>query len=195
MKHQVGFAAQWLIDGIDGTHDHSAYQWDDTMKRIVILLLISFTANAQVNRDSDLFKDLKRQDSTFFERSFNQCDVVYLKNHTMDDLKFYHDQSGFQDKTAFLKNIQTYICHGGANKPIRHVDAGSLQVFPLYNQGKLYGAIQHGIHYFYLREKGKEDVHTSTAKFTHVWVLDNGAWKLSEALSYDHFQPASNNGR
>jgi len=31
-------------------------------------------------------------------------------------------------------------------------------VFPLYNNGALYGAIQHGIHNFFIREAGKEDV-------------------------------------
>jgi CubicO group peptidase (beta-lactamase class C family) len=64
-----------------------------------------------------------------------------------------------------------------------------LEVFPLYNDGNLYGAIQKGIHHFYLRESGKEDIWTSTAKFTHIWVLESKTWKLSEVLSYDHHDP------
>ncbi len=43
-------------------------------------------------------------------------------------------------------------------KPIRKVDAESLDVFPLYSDGKLYGAIQTGIHHFYIREKDKKDL-------------------------------------
>ena len=122
----------------------------------------------------------------FFERGFNQCDLVYLESHIAEDLKFYHDQSGFQDKKTFFENTQKYICSNSGQKPIRKVETNRLEVFPLYNNGKIYGAIQKGVHHFYLREKGKEDVWTSTAKFTHVWILDKEIWKLSEVLSYDH---------
>ena len=72
-------------------------------KTTIALILISFTIQAQVNTGSDLFKELEKQDSTFFERGFNQCDMEYLEIHVAEDLKFYHDQSGFQDRAAFLK--------------------------------------------------------------------------------------------
>lgn len=156
---------------------------------IIIFLLFSFATHAQVDKDSDLFIQFKKQDSTFFERGFNLCDLVYLENHIADDLRFYHDQSGFQDRDAFFENTQKYICGNSERKPIRKVDPNSLEVFPLFNNGILYGVIQHGIHHFYLRETGKEDVHTSTAKFTSVWVLENKIWKITEVLSYDHQNP------
>ncbi len=155
----------------------------------LILLLVPLLVKAQVNKDSDLFRVLEIQDSIFFERGFNQCDLEYLDAHITDDLKFYHDQSGFQDKNAFFENTQKYICSNSEPKPIRKVDAKSLEAFPLYNNGKLYGAIQKGVHHFYLREKDKEDIWTSTAKFTHVWVIENETWKLSEVLSFDHHDP------
>src|SRR5262249_421878 len=44
---------------------------------------------------------------------------------------------------------------------------------------------------FYAQEKGRPEYLTSTAKFTHVWLLENGKWKLSRALSYDHQEPAA----
>lgn len=166
-----------------------------------LLLIVSFTivsilsTNAQTGKNSPLFEELKKQDSIFFERGFNQCDLDYLKNHIAVDLKFYHDQSGFQNKNDFFKNVQKYICSGSEKKPIRKIDANSLEVFPLYNNRKLYGAIQKGIHHFYLREKGKEDLLTSKAKFTHIWILDNDIWKLSEVLSYDHQDPEVENGK
>ena len=76
------------------------------------------------------------------------------------DLKFYHDQSGFQDRNAFFENTRKYICADLKKKPIRKVESSSLEVFPLYDNGELYGAIQNGIHHFYLRENDKEDVWT-----------------------------------
>ena len=139
-----------------------------------------FSVIAQTDKNSDLFIELKKQDSIFFERGFNQCDLDYLESHIAEDLKFYHDQSGFQNKKSFLENTQKYICSNSEQKPIRKVETNSLDVFPLHNNGKMYGALQKGIHNFYLREKGKEDVWKSTAKFTHVWILDKEIWKLAK---------------
>jgi hypothetical protein len=155
---------------------------------LLVLLTVS-TVVAQTDKKSALFVELKQQDSLFFEKSFNQCDIAYLESRMAQDLKFYHDQSGFQDRTKFFENIKQYICAPSSKKPIRKVDVNSLEVYPLYNNGKLYGAIQMGVHHFYIREQGKEDTHTSTAKFTHVWLMQEGIWKLSEVLSYDHQEP------
>ncbi|MGE0931730.1 serine hydrolase domain-containing protein [Peijinzhouia sedimentorum] len=164
-----------------------------TKQILLSLLFISFlwsNANAQIDNNSSLFIDLKKQDSTLFERVFNQCDLDYLDDHITDDLKFYHDQSGFQDKAIFLYNTKKYICSNAVQKPIRKIEETSLEVYPLYNNGILYGAIQKGIHHFYLRERDKDDIWTSTAKFTHVWLVHDQIWKLSEALSYDHQDPS-----
>ena len=158
------------------------------MKTLLLLCFLSFVhlAKAQVQENSSLFQDLKAQDSVFFERGFNRCELNYLKEKVADDLRFYHDQGGFQDKTKFLENTANNICGSHAQKPIRKVDSESLEVFPLYTDGKLYAAIQTGVHHFYIREKDKKDLWTSTAKFTHVWLLDKGNWILTEVLSYDH---------
>ena len=158
------------------------------MKTLLLLCYLSFIhlAKAQVQENSSLFQDLKAQDSVFFERGFNRCDLDYLKNQVKDDLRFYHDQGGFQDKTKFLESTANNICGSPAQKPIRKVDGESLDVFPLYSDGKIYGAIQSGIHHFYIREKDKKDLWTSTARFTHLWILEKESWKLTEVLSYDH---------
>ncbi len=163
------------------------------MNKLIILTLILATStgvvNAQVAKTSELFLNLKQLDKTFFEKSFNQCDLKYLDNVIKDDFKFYHDQSGFQDKKVFFENIKKYICATPEKKPIRKLEEGSLVVFPLHNNGVLYGAIQKGVHNFYIRESEKEDHWTSTARFTSVWILENKEWKLSTVLSYDHHDP------
>ncbi|MBV6643026.1 MAG: nuclear transport factor 2 family protein [Cyclobacteriaceae bacterium] len=158
------------------------------MKRLLIFIACcqSSILFGQVSAESELFISLKAQDSIFFERGFNQCDLEYLESVVADDLRFYHDQSGVQDRKVFFENTKKYICGSNTQKPIRKVEESSLVVYPLYQNGNLYGAIQHGEHHFYIQEKGKEDVYTSSAKFTHVWLLENEVWKLSEVLSYDH---------
>lgn len=157
---------------------------------IVILTLTACSAYGQVDTSSALYINIKKQDSIFFERGFNRCDMDYLERTISQDLKFYHDQSGFQDRKIFFENMKKYICGTPDKKPIRKPKQGSFVVFPLYNNGVLYGAIQHGIHNFYRRVAGKEDVWTATAKFTSVWVLEKDNWMLSEVLSYDHQEPS-----
>ena len=162
-------------------------------KRFLSLAMAVFSiglANGQVAKNSDIFLTLKKQDSIFFERSFNLCDLEYLNKATHKDLIFYHDQSGIQNREAFLENTKKYICSDFSKKPIRKVVEESLEVFPMYNNGILYGAIQTGIHDFYIRETNKADLHTSRAKFTHLYLLENGKWLLKEVLSFDHNEPS-----
>ncbi|MDR6845790.1 hypothetical protein J2W95_002500 [Flavobacterium granuli] len=102
------------------------------------------------------------------------------------DLVFYHDQGGIQDKKTFLERTKQNLCSDSNKKPIRKVRRESLEVFPLHNDGVLYGVVQSGIHDFYIREPNKEDRHTATARFTHVYLLENKEWILKEVLSFDH---------
>jgi len=157
---------------------------------VAFTVISIYSTFGQIDEHSDLFIELKMQDSIFFERGFNQCDFNYLESRIAKDLRFYHDQSGLQDRNTFFENTQKYICVDSAQKPIRKLEANSLEVFPLSNNGEIYGAIQKGVHHFYLREKDKEDVWTSTAKFTNVWILESEIWKIREVLSYDHQDPA-----
>ena len=158
------------------------------MKKILVLFLLNVSAGifAQAAKNSELFLALKKHDSIFFEKSFNQCDIAFLEKAIHPDLVFYHDQGGIQNKRTFLENVKKNICGGGSQKPIRKLKAESLEVFPLYDNGKLYGVVQTGIHDFYLREANKPDVFTSEAKITHVYLLINKEWILKEVLSFDH---------
>lgn len=156
---------------------------------LLILLLFSGNINAQIDKNSPLFLELKKQDSIFFERGFNGCDLAYLEKSVDNDLKFYHDKGGFQDKKLFLERTRENICSNPNQKPIRKVIPGSLEVFPLYNNGDLYGAIQSGEHQFYIREPNKKDVLGGQAKFTTVWTKKDGNWIMSDILSYDHGAP------
>lgn len=163
---------------------------------IIIIILISFsssfqsTVSAQVNSDSDLFKQLKIKDSLLFDVGFNQCKISEFENFISEDLEFYHDQGGLStNKEDFLNAVRNNICSNPDMKPIRKLVDKSLQVFPLYENGNLYGAIQKGVHDFYIKEPNKELYKTSSAKFTHVWKLKNNNWMLKRVLSYDHQSP------
>lgn len=137
-----------------------------------------------------LFNQIKEKDSLLFQIGFNQIDTAQVSLLTSIDFEFYHDQHGITDsKNAFIGNID-----GIRDLPFktwRTLVEGSMEVFPLYkeNNKALYGAIQTGIHEFYQQHIGDKVRKTNTAKFTHLWIIEDGKWRLSRVLSYDHQIP------
>lgn len=99
----------------------------------------------------------------------------------------YDDKSGVQEsKEAFIKVMQNGICNpNNTTKSRRELVDGSLAVFPLKNNGQLYGALQNGTHKFFETTNGKE-ITGSVAKFSHLWILENGQWFLKRVISFDH---------
>lgn len=101
-----------------------------------------------------------------------------------DDLAFYHDQGGVdKGEAVFIDTTQSGLCKGGTNKIRRHLVSGTLQVFPMADNGKIYGAIQVGHHQF---APAGETPKGLPARFIHLWLLKDEKWKISRVLSYDH---------
>jgi len=158
------------------------------LKALIILssLLCSIVTNAQVSHDSELFKTLKKNDSLLFDSAFNKCKISDMVSLIANDLEFYHDTGGITNgKEEFLRTVKQNICSNPKSRPYRELVKGSLQVYTLTKNGVLYGAIQKGEHDFYLKENG-EIRPTVSAKFTHLWILENKKWTLTRVLSYDH---------
>lgn len=150
-------------------------------------LTISYLASAQVEQSSILYKTILEKDSLLFNRGFNTCDISQFENLLSENFEFFHDKSGVSDRKKFLADLKNGLC----KSPERYQSRRELipvksQVFPLYNNGELYGAIQYGEHRFYEKMEGKPEQYASTAKFTHVWIIEDGKWKLKSGLSYDH---------
>lgn len=126
------------------------------------------------------------KDSLLFDLGFNTCDIRQFENIVSDNFEFYHDEAGPTfSKSAFISGIRDGVCKL-SYKPRRELDESSIEIYPLKKNGVLYGAIQTGIHRFYAVEEGRPEYLTSVAKFIHVWSLENGDWKLSRGISYDH---------
>lgn len=160
-----------------------------SMKHILLFLsvmLASFRLFSQVDTSTELFTSLKIKDSLLFNIGFNTCDISQFENLVSDHFEFYHDKSGItSSKTAFISSIREGLCKL-PYKARRELIEGSLEVYPLEKNGVLYGAIQMGKHRFYALEKDKTEQLTGVARFTHVWLIEHGIWKLSRGLSYDH---------
>ena len=162
------------------------------MKHSFSLILCLFTCIlcfGQVDEQSSIFLELQKMDSILFEEGFNKCNLTALEKILDSNFEFYHDQNGAQNKDVFLKGFRESICENPKGKPIRKLVKGSLVVYPLKNEGQIYGAIQMGIHDFYMADSRKELRFTENAKFIATWLLENGEWKLKRELSYNHNKP------
>ncbi|MFZ0597686.1 MAG: serine hydrolase domain-containing protein, partial [Flavobacterium sp.] len=96
-------------------------------------------------------------------------------------------KDSIQDKALFLKNIRKGLCSSAKTYQARRdLVEGSTEIYPLAKKGVLYGALQIGIHQFFEPTPEGKDKFGSTARFTHVWILENGVWKLRRSFSYDH---------
>ncbi|MFT4802614.1 MAG: hypothetical protein ACI93N_002394, partial [Flavobacteriaceae bacterium] len=162
---------------------------NQTMKKyflLINLLLLTTLISAQIDTSTTLYKTIKEKDSLLFNIGFNTCDITPFKKLVSDNFEFYHDKAGITNsKSKFIEGIENGLCKLDY-KPKRVLDKKALEIYPLKQNGVLYGVIQNGIHRFYAIEKNKEEYLTSVAKFTHLWILENGTWKLKRGLSYDH---------
>lgn len=139
--------------------------------------------------NQELFNLIKEKDSLLFQIGFNQIDTAQVSAMTSEDFEFYHDEHGItESKSEFVNNI-----NGIRELPFktwRTLIPESMEVFPMYDDRQvLYGAIQNGTHDFYQQNEGEAARKTNTARFTHLWIVENGDWKLKRVLSYDHQIP------
>lgn len=142
---------------------------------------------SQEAKSSELYKTIMSKDSLLFNVGFNTCDISQFENLFSDDFEFYHDQDSISNKELFLINLKNGICLPGKNYKVRRdLKPGSTEIYPLTKNGALYGALQNGTHQFFEISHGQKDKPGSIAKFTHVWLLKNGIWKLARSFSYDH---------
>jgi len=151
-------------------------------------LLASGIATAQVEKNSDLFKTLAAKDSILFKIGFNKCEVDRSAELMFDDLEFYHDNSGISNsKKEFIEAMESGICRdNNPEKIYRHLVEESLEVFAMYDNGKLYGALQNGKHFFSTDENMTYEKTDNYALFSHLWIIDDGKWKLKRVISYNH---------
>lgn len=150
---------------------------------------VIFTTVDKVDPENErLYNIIKEKDSLLFQIGFNQIDTIQVERLTSSDFEFYHDEHGITDsKSSFIQNI-----YGIKSLPFKTWRTlVSMEVFPMYKENSeiLYGVIQNGTHDFYQQNEGEVARKTNTARFTHLWIIEDGEWKLKRVLSYDHQVP------
>lgn len=164
-----------------------------TLLKIIVFVIVAFftsLAYGQVSQDSELYKELKAQDSILFRAAFDTCDVETLEGIFTEDFEFYHDKGGFTNsREAFLAPVRENCSKRNHKEPQaskRILLPNTLEVYPLYKDEVLYGAIQHGVHRFEFLNEKKEYQKGDVAKFTHLWIKEGDSWKVKRELSYNH---------
>ncbi|MGV7107147.1 serine hydrolase [Flavobacterium sp. U410] len=138
---------------------------------------------AQIKKTDALYQTILAQDSLLFSVGFNTCDISQFEELLSENLKFYHDKGGISNKEKFLNDLKNGLCQNPKIRQVKRIlKEEDTEIFPLYNNGILYGAIQNGTHLFYESPESEPGI----AKFSNVWELENGKWKLTTSLSFDH---------
>ncbi len=154
----------------------------------LLVLAIGFPqmAHSQEN-DEQLTRLILQKDSAFW-RAYNECDVPAMQKFVTTDLEFYHDKGGITlGDSLFAATFRNNICKYRDSFSLRREEVTrTVHVYPMHSNGKIYGALISGEHLFYIKNKGQEEHAEGLAKFTQLWVVNNGEWKMSRVLSYDH---------
>jgi len=157
------------------------------MKNLILLLLScliysSVSAQNQTEKkvvitEKELFSTVANLDSSLFA-AYNTKNLDLIKTYFTLDLEWYQDNGGLLDYEKVFSNFQS-IFNRDYNLT-RNLIKESLEVHPIEG----YGAIEIGKHQFKHIENGKLEI--GTFKFLMIWKNDNGNWKITRVISYDH---------
>jgi len=152
---------------------------------IIISTFFSMAVMAQTGQEK--VKALILQKDSLFWNSYNNCDVATFKTFITDDVEFYHDKGGITlGATDLAASIKNNLCANPDFHLRREAVPGTVHVYPLQKGNDIYAAIISGEHFFYVTQKDKPEFRDGWAKFTQLWIVKDGVWKMSRILSYDH---------
>ena len=157
------------------------------MKNLILLLLtISIYSTVIAQSQSErkvattqiaLFNKIAQLDSSLFA-AYNSKKLDLMKTYFTNDLEWYQDNGGLIGFEKVFENFNSIFNRDYDLK--RNLIKESLEVHPIEG----YGAIEIGKHQFKHIENGKLEI--GTFKFLMIWKNDNGNWKISRVISYDH---------
>ena len=158
------------------------------MNKATILIIALLVATCISAQDSSVEKTISKNDSLFW-LGYNQCDSKLMEPYVADNVEFYHDKGGITlGKEALIAAIKNNLCSNKNFKTRREAVPGTVKIFEMKNGNDIYAAIMVGEHYFFNSYDGKPEKREGMAKFTHLWLLKDGQWKMSRILSYDHHE-------
>ena len=150
------------------------------MLKLLTLLAISLLPipAQSIAAPDPLYQTIAALDNALFD-AYNRCQPEKFGEFLAADLEFYHDETGLsRGAQSTVGALRNNIC----GKVRRDLVPGTLRVFPL----KGYGAVESGVHRFCDPKQGKCGAGSGEGRFVHIWQKQDGAWKLTRIISYDH---------
>lgn len=164
----------------------SSVTGSEWIKKGILILLASMTSILVMKAQEKSTEDIILEMDSVFWKAYNECSIKEMNNFLAEDLEFYHDNGGVEIGRKNLNDgLQNGLCKTGKNHLRREAVEGSIAVFPLKDKDMVYGAIITGEHLFY-QAQDKSEIPEGQAKFSHLWLLKEGQWKMHRVYSYDH---------
>lgn len=151
---------------------------------IVILSSCAPRAVSSVNQgfvppSPELYQEIYLMDSLMFA-AFNEQDTEKMMSYFSKDLEFYHDKGGMDDYDATRRKTVALFENNKTSGLNRQLLKETLEVYPIAG----YGALEVHLHRFCHQENGKNDC--GIFKNIMIWKKEEGHWKVSRVISYDH---------
>ncbi|WP_417446345.1 nuclear transport factor 2 family protein [Kangiella sp.] len=149
------------------------------MKPLITLLAIcSISTPAYGNNlpesNEALYEEIQSMDNQLFTVAFNQCNLEVWKKIMSKDLEFYDDRTGLN--TSYEKEVRAF--NDRCSKPFavtRQLVSTEIHLL------REYGAVQTGIHNFYV-----DDNLVEKSQFIIIWQRTDNGWMVKRVVSYDH---------
>lgn len=159
------------------------------MSPIAILAVLAAlqTPPVALPEGAALTEAVSASDAAFFQLFFEGCDPERLASMVTDDFEFFDDRGGrvVADGASFVALYRTQ-CEArlapDAWRSRREVAPETLGIYPIHG----YGAVETGEHFFYERRGDGPEARVGRARFSQMWKLEDGRWKLARVFSYDH---------
>ena len=181
---------------------------------LALLLSISFTgaaasddslqrylpAGAQASRavptPAALAREIELRSNVLFDAVFAHCSPDTLADTITDDFEFHHDQWGLiaDSRTKFVDSIRKQCLRreSGEDPASRRERVSGTQT--VYPSGES-GAIETGVHRFYEIATNGQEMLVGIARYAHAWRREDGVWRVSRILSYEHMDVSAGKPR
>lgn len=134
---------------------------------------------------------IAERDAALFATMFDRCDPAALADLVSEDLEFYHDRGGLTaTRTAFVEDYAKG-CEArkapDARRSRRELVPGTMKIYAIPGVG----AVEEASHLFYERQGDGPETLVGRARFSMLWRLEDGHWRLARAFSIDHAAASS----
>ena len=143
-----------------------------------------------------LAREIEQRSDVLFGAVFAHCSPDTLADAITDDFEVHHDQWGLiaDSRKKFVDSIRKQCLRresGEDPASRRELVSGTQTVYPSGESG----AIETGMHRFYEIAANGQEMLVGIARYAHAWRREDGVWRVSRILSYEHMDVSAGKPR